>query len=194
MLRNTATVPACYAAMFAAIALLVSSAAVAQFVTPCPTTPTDITCTNSGTQNGSFASTATGVKQKDTVSNSRTANGWASQTSGGGDATATNSGSNTGGIAVETVNGGNATAINSGSTRGIANSTVASGFETATASYGGWFVSPEVTYGYRIPLKDFLVTPRVSVRYVGGSLDGYSESGSAIRRSTRCCAYKIFPS
>jgi len=68
--------------------------------------------------------------------------------------------------------------INNTSTRGVANNTVASGFETATASYGGWFISPEVSYGYRIPFKDLLVTPRVSVRYVGGSLDGYSESGS----------------
>jgi outer membrane autotransporter protein len=68
--------------------------------------------------------------------------------------------------------------INNSSTRGVANNTVASGFETATANYGGWFISPEVTYGYRIPFKDLLVTPRVSVRYVGGSLDGYSESGS----------------
>ena len=69
--------------------------------------------------------------------------------------------------------------ISNSSTRGIANNTVAGGFETATASYGGWFISPELTYGYRIPLNNnILMTPRVSVRYVGGSLDGYSESGS----------------
>jgi hypothetical protein len=69
--------------------------------------------------------------------------------------------------------------ISNSSTRGIANNTVASGFETATASYGGWFISPALTYGYRIPLSnDILMTPRVSVRYVGGALDGYSESGS----------------
>ncbi|MFY9839575.1 MAG: autotransporter domain-containing protein [Xanthobacteraceae bacterium] len=69
--------------------------------------------------------------------------------------------------------------ISNSSTRGIANNTVASGFETATASYGGWFISPALSYGYRIPLNNnVLVTPRVSVRYVGGSLDGYSESGS----------------
>jgi uncharacterized protein with beta-barrel porin domain len=69
--------------------------------------------------------------------------------------------------------------ISNSSTRGIANNTVAGGFETATASYGGWFISPELTYGYRIPLNNnILMTPRVSVRYVGGSLDGHSESGS----------------
>jgi hypothetical protein len=69
--------------------------------------------------------------------------------------------------------------ISNSSTRGIANNTVASGFETATASYGGWFISPALTYGYRIPLsKHILMMPRVSVRYVGGALDGYSESCS----------------
>jgi len=68
--------------------------------------------------------------------------------------------------------------INNKSTRGIANNTVASGFESATASYGGWFISPEVTYGYRIPVKSVLVTPRLRVRYVGGELDGFSETGS----------------
>jgi uncharacterized protein with beta-barrel porin domain len=63
--------------------------------------------------------------------------------------------------------------ISNSSTRGIANNTVASGFETATASYGGWFISPTLSYGYRIPFSnDILMTPRVSVRYVGGSLDG----------------------
>jgi outer membrane autotransporter protein len=68
--------------------------------------------------------------------------------------------------------------INNKSTRGVANNTVPGGFENATASYGGWFISPEVTYGYRIPVKSVLVTPRLRVRYVGASLDGFSESGS----------------
>ena len=68
--------------------------------------------------------------------------------------------------------------INNKSTRGVANNMVASGFESATASYGGWFISPEVTYGYRIPIKSVLVTPRLRVRYVGGELDGFSETGS----------------
>ncbi|HET8920673.1 MAG TPA: autotransporter domain-containing protein [Xanthobacteraceae bacterium] len=68
--------------------------------------------------------------------------------------------------------------INNKSTRTIANNSVGSGIETATASYGGWFISPEVTYGYRIPFNAITVTPRVRLRYVGGQLDGYSESGS----------------
>ena len=68
--------------------------------------------------------------------------------------------------------------INNKSTRQVANNTVASGLETATASYGGWLVSPEVIYGYRIPFNAITVSPRVRLRYVGGELDGYSESGS----------------
>jgi outer membrane autotransporter protein len=68
--------------------------------------------------------------------------------------------------------------IDNKSTRQIANNTVPSGLETATASYGGWFISPEVTYGYRIPFNAITVTPRIRLRYVGGQLDGYSESGS----------------
>jgi Autotransporter beta-domain len=69
--------------------------------------------------------------------------------------------------------------ITNSSTRQVANNTVASGLETATASYGGWFISPALSYGYRIPFANNIVmTPRVSVRYVGGALDGYSESGS----------------
>jgi hypothetical protein len=69
--------------------------------------------------------------------------------------------------------------INNSSTRQVANNTVAGGFETATASYGGWFISPALSYGYRIPFaNNFVMTPRVSLRYVGGALNGYSESGS----------------
>jgi uncharacterized protein with beta-barrel porin domain len=60
----------------------------------------------------------------------------------------------------------------------------ASGLEVATASYGGWFISPEVTYGYRIPVNAITVTPRLRVRYVGGALDGYSESSVGRRAST----------
>jgi uncharacterized protein with beta-barrel porin domain len=70
--------------------------------------------------------------------------------------------------------------IDNKSTRQVANNTVPNGLEIATASYGGWFISPELTYGYRIPVNAALtVTPRAIIRYVGGNLDGYSETGSA---------------
>ncbi len=64
----------------------------------------------------------------------------------------------------------------SNNTSGFADNLVPTGFVNAAATNsGGWFVSPEVTYGYRIPVKDVLVTPRASLRYVGASLDGFSE-------------------
>jgi outer membrane autotransporter protein len=69
--------------------------------------------------------------------------------------------------------------ISSSSTRQISNNNVATGLEIATASYRGWFISPDVTYGYRIFMSDYVITPKARVRYVGGSLDGYSETGSA---------------
>jgi outer membrane autotransporter protein len=69
--------------------------------------------------------------------------------------------------------------LSSSSTRQISNNNVASGLETATASYHGWFISPDVTYGYRVFMGDYVLTPKARVRYVGGSLDGYTEVGSA---------------
>ena len=69
--------------------------------------------------------------------------------------------------------------ISNSSTRQISNNLVANGLEIATASYKGWFISPDVTYGYRIFMGDYVITPKARVRYVGGSLDGYSEVGSA---------------
>jgi outer membrane autotransporter protein len=69
--------------------------------------------------------------------------------------------------------------LSSNSTRQISNNNVASGLEIATASYHGWFISPDVTYGYRYFMGDYVLTPKARVRYVGGSLDGYTEVGSA---------------
>jgi outer membrane autotransporter protein len=69
--------------------------------------------------------------------------------------------------------------ISSNSTRQISNNLVANGLEIATAGYKGWFISPDVTYGYRVFMGDYVITPKARVRYVGGSLDGYSEVGSA---------------
>jgi len=67
--------------------------------------------------------------------------------------------------------------ISSKSTRQVANNLV--GFETALASYNGWFISPDVTAGYRVFTNWGTITPKARVRYVGGTLDGYTETGSA---------------
>jgi outer membrane autotransporter protein len=69
--------------------------------------------------------------------------------------------------------------LSSNSRRQISNNLVANGLEIATASYKGWFISPDVTYGYRVFMGDYVITPKARVRYVGGSLDGYTEVGSA---------------
>jgi hypothetical protein len=96
--------------------LLAGSPASAQFV--CTTTPTDSTCTNSGTATG-VNNTATGTNQNATTINSGTNTaGTTTETIAGGNATSTNSGSNSGSMVVLTVAGGNATGTNSGSNSG----------------------------------------------------------------------------
>jgi hypothetical protein len=69
--------------------------------------------------------------------------------------------------------------MSNASTRGVANNLAPGGFQSATANYGGWFISPELTYGIHIPGNDFVWTPRIIIRYVGGSIDGFTETGSA---------------
>lgn len=52
-------------------------------------------------------------------------------------------------------------------------------WETASASYGGWFVNPALTLGHRFALADNLtLTPALKLRYVAAHFDGYTESGS----------------
>jgi hypothetical protein len=65
------------------------------------------------------------------------------------------------------------------STRTIADNLSPTGLDTATASYGGWYVSPELAYGVRLPLgANTMLIPIGRLRYLGASLDGYSETGS----------------
>jgi outer membrane autotransporter protein len=63
--------------------------------------------------------------------------------------------------------------------RSVNNNLLATGFETATASYSGSYISPELTYGINLPVwADTTLTPSLKVRYVAGSFGGYTESGS----------------
>jgi hypothetical protein len=65
------------------------------------------------------------------------------------------------------------------STRTIADNLSPTGLDTATASYGGWYVSPELGYGVRLPLgASMLLIPIGRLRYLGASLDGYTETGT----------------
>ena len=65
----------------------------------------------------------------------------------------------------------------------INNNLVAGGLETATASYNGWYVSPELRLGHHVALGHVLgaqhtLTPSLQVRYLYGSFGSYTETGS----------------
>ncbi len=62
------------------------------------------------------------------------------------------------------------------SDRTVANNTVAGGLETASADYGGYFISPSVTVGRSIGERTEI---SVGGHYAGLFLDGYTESGSS---------------
>ncbi|HWX05530.1 MAG TPA: autotransporter outer membrane beta-barrel domain-containing protein [Bradyrhizobium sp.] len=64
-------------------------------------------------------------------------------------------------------------------TRNINNNLVANGIEIATASFGGWFFSPEIAAGYCYDFAPgWSVTPVARLRYLAANYDGFTESGS----------------
>lgn len=63
--------------------------------------------------------------------------------------------------------------------RNMANNLVPGGMETAVASYNGWFISPEIAYGVKMPVgTNLTLTPTARVRYLAAGFGGYQEIGS----------------
>jgi hypothetical protein len=64
-------------------------------------------------------------------------------------------------------------------TRNINNNQAANGFEIASASFGGWFISPEIATGHRYDVgSGWSVTPTARLRYLAAGFGGYTETGS----------------
>jgi len=109
----------CFAVAVIATLALTSAPATAQVV--CTTTPADVTCTNSGTNNGNIFTQANGAGQNSTTINSgANTGGIFTQANGaGGNSTTTNSGTDTGNIFTQANGaGGNSTTTNSGTNTG----------------------------------------------------------------------------
>ena len=72
----------------------------------------------------------------------------------------------------------------------INNNLVAGGLETAKASYGGWYITPEATYGLHYGLgslmgASYTLTPSLNLRYLYASFGGYTESGTTAPLTVR---------
>ena len=65
------------------------------------------------------------------------------------------------------------------SSRTVANNQVAGGLETASASYGSFYVDPALTFGLHRQVGMATVSPSLRLRYTGLYQQGYTESGSA---------------
>lgn len=64
--------------------------------------------------------------------------------------------------------------------RTIANNLVPGGYEYAAGKYNGWFISPEVAYGFQRSLGyNLTLTPSARVRYLAAGFGGYQEAGSS---------------
>ena len=69
-------------------------------------------------------------------------------------------------------------------TRNINNNLLANGLEVANASFGGWFISPEVVAGYRYEFAPgWTLTPAARLRYLAANYDAFTESGSTANLS-----------
>lgn len=64
--------------------------------------------------------------------------------------------------------------------RTIADNLVPGGYEYAAGKYNGWFISPEVAYGFQQSLGyNLTLTPSARVRYLAAGFGGYQEAGSS---------------
>ncbi|EKS38654.1 hypothetical protein HMPREF9696_01123 [Afipia clevelandensis ATCC 49720] len=64
--------------------------------------------------------------------------------------------------------------------RTLTNNLAPGGYEYASGKYDGWFVSPEVAYGFQRALGyNLTLTPSARVRYLAAGFGGYQESGSS---------------
>lgn len=61
----------------------------------------------------------------------------------------------------------------------INNNLLANGLEVASASFGGWFFSPEIAAGYRYDIgTGWSLTPTARLRYLAAGFEGTTETGS----------------